>query len=114
VGGYLPAFGDTFRVLTFTSHTGDFDTYLGLDLGTYRLLVPTFAPNGLDLVTVSSNKPPVLDHIPDQSVDEGSTLTFTASATGPEPGETITWSLDPGAPAGAGIDPATGVFTFTP
>ncbi|MCU0781603.1 MAG: autotransporter-associated beta strand repeat-containing protein, partial [Akkermansiaceae bacterium] len=27
---------------------------------------------------------------------------------------TLTWSLAPGSPAGAGIDPATGVFTWTP
>jgi uncharacterized protein (UPF0548 family) len=57
---------------------------------------------------------PVLAPIPDQTVNEGSTLTLTASATDPDAGQALSYSLDPGAPAGARIDPASGVFTFTP
>jgi hypothetical protein len=60
------------------------------------------------------NHPPQLAPIPNQTVREGSTLTFTASATDRDPGQTLTFSLGPGAPAGARIDPATGVFTWTP
>jgi hypothetical protein len=114
VGGYLPNFGDTFDVVTFGSETGNFDTYTGLDLGNYRLLVPEINPTFLRLETVSDNIPPVLSPIPDQTVDEGSPVTLTATATGPEPTETITYLLDPGAPAGAAIDPVTGVFKYTP
>jgi hypothetical protein len=114
VNGFLPNFGDTFDVVIPGPRVGQFAAYTGLDLGTYRLLVPQYGPNFVRLLTVSSNQAPALDPIPDQTVDEGSLLTFTTTATGPEPAETITYSLDPGAPAGAAIDPSTGAFTFAP
>src|SRR5262249_17642927 len=57
---------------------------------------------------------PVLNPIGDRSVNEGSLLTFTATATDPNPGDVLTFSLDPSAPAGAAIDPVSGVFTWTP
>jgi hypothetical protein len=60
------------------------------------------------------NHPPQLAPIAHQTVREGSTLTLTATATDRDPGQTLTFSLGPGAPAGAHIDPATGVFTWTP
>ncbi|HET7233202.1 MAG TPA: choice-of-anchor L domain-containing protein [Longimicrobium sp.] len=59
------------------------------------------------------NTEPVLAPIANQAVNEGSTLSFTASATDADAGQTITYSLV-GAPAGASIDPATGVFSWTP
>ena len=50
-----------------------------------------------------------------QSVDEGSPLTFTASATDPDlPANNLSFSLDAGAPAGATINPTTGEFSWTP
>lgn len=60
------------------------------------------------------NQPPVLAAIGNRSVDEGSELTFTATATDPDPGQSLSFSLDTGAPAGATINPTTGVFTWTP
>jgi hypothetical protein len=61
------------------------------------------------------NTAPVLAAIPDQSVGEGSLLSFVASATDADlPAQTLSFSLDAGAPAGASIDPGTGVFTWTP
>jgi PKD repeat protein len=67
-------------------------------------------------ITVTDvNEAPVLATIGDRPVDEGSLLTFTAIATDPDrPANALTFSLDPGAPAGAGIDPATGLVTWTP
>ncbi|MBI5965682.1 MAG: tandem-95 repeat protein [Chloroflexi bacterium] len=66
-------------------------------------------------VTVTeSNEAPVLGLIGDKSVNEGSELTFTATATDSDfPANTLTFHLD-GAPAGASIDPVTGIFTWTP
>jgi CSLREA domain-containing protein len=67
-------------------------------------------------VTVSegTNQPPVLDPIGNQTVTEGNLLTFTATASDPDvPPGSLSYSLS-GAPAGAGIDPTTGVFTWTP
>jgi YD repeat-containing protein len=62
-----------------------------------------------------ANQPPVLNTIPAQAVDEQTQLTFTAVASDPDlPGNTLQFSLDAGAPASAAIDPASGVFTWTP
>lgn len=58
---------------------------------------------------------PVLASIGNQTINEGSELTFTAMATDPDlPSQSLTFSLDAGAPSGATIDPATGVFRWTP
>jgi hypothetical protein len=46
-------------------------------------------------------------------VTVGSLLTFTARATDPN-GDAVSYSLGIGAPAGATINPTTGVFTWTP
>ena len=66
-------------------------------------------------VTVNEvNVAPVLGAIGDKTVDELTLLSFTAAATDADiPTNTLTFSLV-GAPAGAAIDPATGVFTWTP
>jgi Putative Ig domain/PKD domain/RTX calcium-binding nonapeptide repeat (4 copies) len=114
LGGYLPNFGDSFRVLTFASSSGQFANYVGLDLGSSRLLVPVYNPTDLTLANLATNRPPVLDPIPDQSVDEGSTLIVPVHANDPDAGQTLTYALDGNVPAGASIDPATGVLTFTP
>ena len=73
-------------------------------------------PDYLCLIRVeTTNTPPVLDPIGDQMVDELTELSFTASASDPDlPAQTLTFSLDAAAPAGATIDPATGMFTWTP
>jgi len=66
-----------------------------------------------DIEFVTLNKPPIPDQVPDQSVVLGSQLTFTVTANDPD-GDQIAFSLDETAPAGAAIDPVTGVFTWTP
>ncbi len=65
-------------------------------------------------VVAGANLPPVLAAIPPQTVAEQTTLTFTAVATDPDAGQTVTYSLGLDAPAGTTIDPATGVFAWTP
>jgi uncharacterized delta-60 repeat protein len=61
------------------------------------------------------NDPPELATIGNKSVDEGSLLTFTPSASDADvPANTLTFSLDAGAPSGASIDANSGVFTWTP
>src|SRR5262249_10147078 len=58
---------------------------------------------------------PVLDPIPDQTTNDTNLLTFTAHATDVDaPPQTLTFSLDIGAPSGAQINATTGVFTWTP
>lgn len=63
-------------------------------------------------VTVA-NQAPVVSVISNQTVNEGATLTLTATAVDPN-GDTVTFSLGAGAPAGVDIDPATGELTWTP
>jgi PKD repeat protein len=63
---------------------------------------------------VLSNAPPVLAPVADQVVLEETLLTFTASASDPDVGQTLAFSLDAGTPEGASINATNGVFTWTP
>jgi len=70
-------------------------------------------PPDWDEVTIQ-NSPPVLAYIGPKSINEGNMLSFTATATDSDvPPQTLTFSLGPGAPAGASIT-SGGVFTWTP
>ncbi len=60
-----------------------------------------------------SNHPPVLAAIGNKAVAELSTLSFTATASDPDAGDSLTFSLNAGAPAGAAISSA-GAFSWTP
>ena len=60
------------------------------------------------------NDAPVLGAIGDRSSGEGSAMAFTLSATdGDVPAQSLTFSAS-GLPAGASLDPVTGVFAWTP
>ena len=59
------------------------------------------------------NEPPVLVCPVEFSVDEGKSVTFTATATDPDlPAQQLTFSLAGDVPAGASIDPNSGTFTW--
>jgi len=61
------------------------------------------------------NQAPSLAAIADQTIAEGSPLTLTASATDSDlPANTVTYSLDVGAPAGTMINATSGAFSWTP
>jgi hypothetical protein len=70
----------------------------------------------ITLTVVEGNAAPVLSGVPaSATVPELAAYTFTATATDSDtPAQTLTFSLDAGAPGGAAIDPGTGVFTWTP
>ena len=75
---------------------------------------PNLAGSALfDWYCPNTNQPPVLDPVGDQSVDELVLLTFTATASDPDVGDNLLFSLS-GGPAGASIDPNSGVFGWTP
>lgn len=60
------------------------------------------------------NQAPALDPIPPQTAVPGAVVAFTAQATDPDvPAQAITYSLGSDAPAGATIDPVSGLFTWT-
>ena len=67
-------------------------------------------------VTVNEvNVAPVLAAIGDQSIDELTLLSFTATATDADlPANTLTFSLQGVPPIGVAINPSTGAFTWTP
>ncbi len=67
------------------------------------------------LTPLQNNSPPMLAPIPDTTVAQGRSLAFTATAADlDQPFQSLAFSLDAGAPAGAGINPMTGLFTWTP
>ena len=65
-------------------------------------------------VTSTGNNPPVLSAIGNRTVKEANLLSFTATATDPDAGQTKTFTLDAGAPTGASINAASGAFSWTP
>jgi hypothetical protein len=74
--------------------------------------------NDFETITITVgevNAAPVLPVIGNKTVVEGSLLSFTVTATDADtPGQTLVYSLDAGAPAGASVDATTGVFTWRP
>ncbi|HEX5031157.1 MAG TPA: putative Ig domain-containing protein [Candidatus Eisenbacteria bacterium] len=59
------------------------------------------------------NQPPALNAVGNKTVDEGTQLSFTATAIDPDAGQTLTFTLDAGNPAGSSITTG-GAFTWTP
>jgi hypothetical protein len=78
--------------------------------------VPNLADAETIRITVNEvNVTPVLGPIGNQSIDELTPLSFTATAVDVDiPLNMLTFSLDAGAPAGASINPSTGQFSWTP
>jgi Putative Ig domain len=67
------------------------------------------------VTVLASNNPPVLAAVSNRTIAEGMTLSITNVATDPDnPPQALTFSLDPGAPAGASIGATDRVFTWTP
>ena len=67
------------------------------------------------MTVTEANNPPVIDPIgPFDPIEEGTFFTFEAHASDPDdPPNGIAYFLS-GSPAGMGINPATGVVTWTP
>jgi len=70
--------------------------------------------NSTEVSATPTNNTPVLAAIPNQTILAGQTLLVTNSASDPNvPPLPLTFSL-PGAPAGAAIDPTSGLITWRP
>lgn len=110
---------------------GDLSLTMGspcIDMGSNEFTFPDFSTTDLagnprivnDIVDMGAyeyqqtDQPPVLT-LPATTFTciAGNRLTYTATATDPDTGDTLTFSLA-NAPAGAAIDPSTGVFIWTP
>jgi hypothetical protein len=87
-------------------------------LGDYTVNVAVSDGNGgTGMASFDVNVVPAtlnLNPIPALTGNEQTPLTFTAVGVDSQQGRVLTYSLDPGAPSGASIDPQTGVFTWTP
>jgi hypothetical protein len=66
-----------------------------------------------NLLTYAPQSGPTLPLIPDQLVTEGATLAVSVTASDPDPGAVLSYTLVSG-PAGASVDRGTGLFTWTP
>jgi hypothetical protein len=75
---------------------------------------PSLSATNSFTVTVNDvNTAPSLPAITDRTIHAGQSLVFTNSATDSDiPANTLTYSLDPGAPATATIGSSSGVFTW--
>jgi VCBS repeat-containing protein len=91
--------------------------------GSYTVTVrvtDNVSPDSSDSETITItvdevNLSPELGPIGNKTISEGELLSFTATATDADlPPNSLVFTLDPGAPAGAGIDPGTGQFNWTP
>lgn len=74
--------------------------------------------SGTAAITVTVNEvnvAPVISNPGNRTVNELDALAFTVTATDADlPANTITWSLDAGAPSGASINSSTGAFSWIP
>jgi len=67
------------------------------------------------LEVAEDNQPPLIASIAPITVDEGQLVSFVAQASDPDlPAQSLRFSLEAGAPAGASIDPISGLFQWTP
>jgi fibronectin-binding autotransporter adhesin len=60
INGFQPNVGQTFTVMTFASHTGDFTEYRDLAVGNGLMLVPSFTANSLILTVAPVPEPGTL------------------------------------------------------
>jgi hypothetical protein len=91
-------------------------TYSITVVATDNGLIPKSGSTTFAVDVLAVNHPPAFAAIPAQVASTGRTLQFLVSgyASDPDhPAQTLTYGLAPGDPAGASIDPATGLFTWS-
>jgi regulation of enolase protein 1 (concanavalin A-like superfamily) len=110
IGLFAPD-GTAIDTVTFLGQTNDVSQGRLPDGSPNIVFLPAPTPRTPNLV--GANIAPVLSPIGNRSVHRGQVVTFTAVANdADQPPQLLTFSLDAGAPAGASINPATGLFTW--
>ncbi|MBI5603818.1 MAG: beta-propeller fold lactonase family protein, partial [Deltaproteobacteria bacterium] len=103
-------FNPSIRIFSWTPGYSQAGTYPGV-----RFEVSDGSLTDFEDITITVNnvnRPPVLNTIGTQSVNEGSTLTFTVGGSDPD-GDNLTFEAS-NLPQGATFDPATQVFFWIP
>jgi hypothetical protein len=78
-------------------------------------LPPLSSTQSFSVFVLPPNAPPTLAPIANRTIHLGATLLITNTATDPDqPPETLTFAFATNAPAGASLDPVSGLFTWTP
>ena len=101
----LPAAPGTYTVRLYTAYNLYDYTWQYMEVGNPKIV--TFS--------IKTNHPPVITPVGTKAGVPTNLLTFKVTATDTDqPAQTLTFNLEPGAPAGASINPTNGNFTWTP
>ncbi len=112
LGGFQPKMGDAFAVISYyPAHSGVFTAFELPPVAVWQTNSSIYGASAVTLTVL--NAQPALAAIPVQTGDELTAIAFTASASDPDVGQTLTFSLL-GQPDGASINPTTGNFSWTP
>jgi len=105
--GYVPATGNSFPVLTYSSESGTFTNLIS----PFPIALGSNYGSTIFTLTVL-NVRPTLNTISSQNLDEQTTLNVNASATDPDGGQSLTYALVSG-PGGLNVSSA-GAISWTP
>jgi len=113
---YVYVTGQTSSTNLLTAPGGDPPTVLGFQTCLGSGLGGPCQTSGTDafVAKLSNNSPPVLTSPGNKTIAEGSTLSFTLSASDPDAGQTRTFSISGGVQSGMSLVPSTGAFSWTP
>ena len=116
---WAPGASSATRTTTFSGVSGNTsDSFAPAVCGTWTLKIyfpaTTFQDDDTFSITACGNTAPTLANPGDKTVNEGSLLTFTLSATDPDSGQTISYSISGGSQSGMSLNSSTGAFSWTP
>jgi len=110
-GGYAPRAGDSFALLSYPAHTGAFTGFDLPPLAAWQTNDTIYGASGVSLTVLNAR--PTLAATGDTTMNEETPITLQFTATDPDLGQTITYSLT-NAPPGATVISSTGAFSWTP
>ena len=113
IGLFAPS-GAMVDGLTYDVQTNDVSVGRYPDGAELPLLTLNKPTPGATNYLAGGNRPPVFAPLATQTGAEGTQLRFTVSATDPDAGQQVSYSLGADAPAGSAINATSGAFTWTP
>lgn len=113
IGLFAPN-GSAVNTVTFGPQTNNISEGRWPDGSGDRHFMPTPTPGAPNQIPGQTNQAPTLNAVGNKSINELSLLSFLVTASDPNAGQTLTFSLEEGAPEGAAINSESGLFTWTP